>query len=39
VKLQNKRPPVWKSWAEAHVDGKKVAEAEIGAMLMNERSA
>ncbi|MGL6182633.1 MAG: 3-hydroxyacyl-ACP dehydratase FabZ [Aestuariivirga sp.] len=39
VKLQNKRPPVWKYWAEAHVDGKKVAEAEIGAMLMNERSA
>ncbi|MFN0194549.1 MAG: 3-hydroxyacyl-ACP dehydratase FabZ [Aestuariivirga sp.] len=39
VKLSNKRPPVWKYWAEAHVDGKKVAEAEIGAMLMNERSA
>jgi 3-hydroxyacyl-[acyl-carrier-protein] dehydratase len=38
VKLSNKRPPVWKYWAEAHVDGKKVAEAEIGAMLMNERS-
>ncbi len=37
VKLQNKRPPVWKYWAEAHVDGKKVAEAEIGAMLMNKR--
>jgi 3-hydroxyacyl-[acyl-carrier-protein] dehydratase len=37
VKLSNKRPPVWKYWAEAHVDGKKVAEAEIGAMLMNER--
>ncbi len=37
VKLGNKRPPVWKYWAEAHVDGKKVAEAEIGAMLMNER--
>jgi 3-hydroxyacyl-[acyl-carrier-protein] dehydratase len=37
VKLANKRPPVWKYWAEAHVDGKKVAEAEIGAMLMNER--
>ena len=28
VKLQNKRPPVWKYWAEAHVDGKKVAEAD-----------
>lgn len=39
VKLTNKRAPVWKYWAEAHVDGKKVAEAEIGAMLMNERSA
>jgi 3-hydroxyacyl-[acyl-carrier-protein] dehydratase len=37
VKLSNKRPPVWKYWAEAHVDGKKCAEAEIGAMLMNER--
>jgi 3-hydroxyacyl-[acyl-carrier-protein] dehydratase len=37
VKLSNKRSPVWKYWAEAHVDGKKVAEAEIGAMLMNER--
>ncbi len=34
VKLTNKRAPVWKYWAEAHVDGKKVAEAEIGAMLM-----
>lgn len=39
VKLANKRPPVWKYWAEAHVDGKKVAEAEIGAMLMNDRGA
>ncbi|MEQ1520157.1 MAG: 3-hydroxyacyl-ACP dehydratase FabZ [Aestuariivirga sp.] len=37
VKLTNKRAPVWKYWAEAHVDRKKVAEAEIGAMLMNER--
>jgi len=37
VKLSNKRAPVWKYWAEAHVGGKKVAEAEIGAMLMNER--
>ena len=37
VKLSNKRAPVWKYWAEAYVDGKKVAEAEIGAMLMNER--
>ncbi len=39
MKLANKRPPVWKYWVEAHVDGKKVAEAEIGAMLMNERGA
>jgi len=39
VKLTNKRPPVWKYWAEAMVEGKKVAEAEIGAMLMNERGA
>ena len=35
VKLLQKRPPVWKYAAEAHVDGKKVAEAEIGAMLMD----
>jgi 3-hydroxyacyl-[acyl-carrier-protein] dehydratase len=38
-KLSQKRPPVWKYWVEAHVDGKKVAEAEIGAMLMDERGA
>jgi 3-hydroxyacyl-[acyl-carrier-protein] dehydratase len=37
VKLLQKRAPVWKYWAEAHVDGKKVAEAEIGAMLMDQR--
>jgi 3-hydroxyacyl-[acyl-carrier-protein] dehydratase len=37
VKLQQKRPPVWKYWAEAHVDGKKVAEAEIGAMLIENK--
>ncbi len=37
VSLAQKRPPVWKYSAEALVDGKKVAEAEIGAMLMNER--
>jgi 3-hydroxyacyl-[acyl-carrier-protein] dehydratase len=37
VKLQQKRPPVWKYWAEAHVDGKKVAEAEIGAMLIDQK--
>jgi 3-hydroxyacyl-[acyl-carrier-protein] dehydratase len=34
LKLLQKRPPVWKYWVEAFVDGKKVAEAEIGAMLM-----
>jgi 3-hydroxyacyl-[acyl-carrier-protein] dehydratase len=39
VKLLQKRAPVWKYWAEAHVDGKKVAEAEIGAMLIDERPA
>jgi 3-hydroxymyristoyl/3-hydroxydecanoyl-(acyl carrier protein) dehydratase len=39
VKLTHKRPPVWKYWVEAMVEGKKVAEAEIGAMLMNERGA
>ena len=33
VRLTHKRPPVWKFVAEAHVDGRKVAEAEIGAML------
>ncbi len=37
VNLKQKRPPVWKYAAEALVDGKKVAEAEIGAMMMNER--
>jgi 3-hydroxyacyl-[acyl-carrier-protein] dehydratase len=37
AKLQQKRPPVWKYWVEAHVDGKKVSEAEIGAMLMDDR--
>jgi 3-hydroxyacyl-[acyl-carrier-protein] dehydratase len=39
VRLSQKRPPVWKYAAEAVVDGKKVAEAEIGAMLMNDRGA
>jgi 3-hydroxyacyl-[acyl-carrier-protein] dehydratase len=39
AKLLQKRPPVWKYWVEAHVDGKKVSEAEIGAMLMDERAA
>ena len=37
VRLSHKRPPVWKYQAEAMVDGKLVAEAEIGAMLINER--
>ena len=37
VRLIQRRPPVWRYAAEAIVDGKKVAEAEIGAMLMNER--
>jgi 3-hydroxyacyl-[acyl-carrier-protein] dehydratase len=37
VKLSQKRPPVWKYAAEALVDGKKVAEAEIGAMLASDR--
>ena len=36
VKLVQKRTPVWKYWAEAMVDGKKVAEAEIGAMLIDQ---
>jgi 3-hydroxyacyl-[acyl-carrier-protein] dehydratase len=35
VKLKQKRPPVWKYDAVALVDGKKVAEAEIGAMMMD----
>ena len=38
AKLIQKRPPVWKYMVEAHVGGKRVAEAEIGAMLMDERS-
>jgi 3-hydroxyacyl-[acyl-carrier-protein] dehydratase len=37
VTMKQKRPPVWKYWAEAYVDGKKVAEAEIGAMMMDQR--
>lgn len=37
VRLIQRRPPVWRYAAEAIVDGKKVAEAEIGAMLMHER--
>ena len=39
VKLLQKRPPVYKYWAEAMVDGKKVAEAEVGAMLIDEKKA
>jgi len=35
VKLIQKRPPVWRFAAEAIVDGKQAAEAEIGAMLMD----
>jgi 3-hydroxyacyl-[acyl-carrier-protein] dehydratase len=38
VKLTNKRPPVWKYACEAYVEGKRVAEAEIGAMLMNKKA-
>ncbi len=39
VKLAQKRAPVWKYDCVAMVEGKKVAEAQIGAMLMNERGA
>ena len=35
VRLLQKRPPVWKYAAEAKVDGKLVAQAEIGAMLVD----
>ena len=35
VTQTQKRAPVWKFWCEAKVDGRKVAEAEIGAMLMD----
>jgi 3-hydroxyacyl-[acyl-carrier-protein] dehydratase len=38
VKQTQKRAPVWKFWCEAMVDGKKVAEAEIGAMLIDRRA-
>jgi 3-hydroxyacyl-[acyl-carrier-protein] dehydratase len=37
VTLKQKRPPVWKYWSEAFVEGKRVAEAEIGAMMMDQR--
>lgn len=37
VKLIHRRAPVWKYAAQALVEGRKVAEAEIGAMLMNEK--
>jgi 3-hydroxyacyl-[acyl-carrier-protein] dehydratase len=39
VRLVQRRPPVWRYAAQAIVDGKKVAEAEIGAMLMHERGS
>ena len=39
VKLLQKRAPVWKYTAEAKVDGKLVAEAEIGAMLIDGKKA
>src|SRR6185503_1510414 len=38
VKLIQRRTPVWRYAAQALVDGKKVAEAEIGAMLMDRRA-
>ncbi len=37
VRLVQKRPPVWKFSAEAHVDGERVAEAQISAMLRSSR--
>ncbi len=37
AKLLQKRAPVWKYAVEGHVDGKKVSEAEIGAMLMDAK--
>jgi 3-hydroxyacyl-[acyl-carrier-protein] dehydratase len=39
VRLLQKRPPVWRFAAEARVDDVKVAEAELGAMLMERRAA
>ena len=39
VKLIQRRPPVWKFSAEARVDGVKMAEAEISAMLMPAKAA
>jgi 3-hydroxyacyl-[acyl-carrier-protein] dehydratase len=39
VRLLHKRPPVWRFGAEAQVGGVKVAEAEIGAMLMDKRGS
>ncbi|MDP9136748.1 MAG: 3-hydroxyacyl-ACP dehydratase FabZ [Pseudomonadota bacterium] len=38
VKLSHKRPPVWKFAAEAQVEGRKVAEAQISAMLRNAQT-
>jgi 3-hydroxyacyl-[acyl-carrier-protein] dehydratase len=37
VKLLQKRPPVWRYSAQAQVDETTMAEAEIGAMLMDKR--
>ena len=34
----HKRPPVWRYKAEAKVDGNKVAEAEISAMLIDRKA-
>jgi 3-hydroxyacyl-[acyl-carrier-protein] dehydratase len=39
VRLLQRRPPVWRFSAEAQVEGVKVAEAEIGAMLMDRRGS
>jgi 3-hydroxyacyl-[acyl-carrier-protein] dehydratase len=39
VKLLQKRPPVWRFSAQAQVDGTTMAEAEIGAMLMDMRGS
>ncbi len=38
VTLSHKRSPVWKFSAEARVEGRKVADAQISAMLRNAQS-
>ena len=38
VKLVQKRPPVWRFAAEAKVNGARVAEAEISAMLIDRKA-